>query len=756
MIKKECILLVGPPGAGKTVLALSLVAKYIDEGVVRISKEQQGTSGHIEKYKAAIKHGTPKIIIDNNNPNMYQRRRYIEFAKKNGYYVNIIDVTTDPTTCFHRVLTRKDNEVKSDQGKTAVLKELYAYYSQYNKPKKEEADNVEDRTDFNPNLLDLTDKLKGEKYFIVGDIHGCFNEFIKLLIEAKTHNVVSVGDLIDKGPKIRETLLFFMSNTNSYTCMGNHENKFLRYLIGNKVNTESLKETIEQTTSIDKYSLALFLMTMPKMIKEGNNYIFHGGINPFKDLEDQKSEDLMYGRHFNPENSELEETKESKYWHEYINNNNPKVRSTNRFFGHHYHSDIKVAHNTYALDGHCVYGKELRACLMPSKKIITYKAKTQYKNPINSTSFMPSHIEEYEKLVQYGHIAKNTLGPDIVSYKYTEKCKKESNWNEYTRKANNIIFNKKTGECLARSHDKFFDLNECVESELSIMPKDGYKLLDLLDGDLGVLYWYNGEPRVYAGGAFDSPASLKATEILKEKGYYNKLKSNIYPFSRSLTLIFEIIYPENKKVCDYLNITDLFLTGAIDRLTGYDYDIYGDELKSYLDYIGCSRVILYPDADLKEVVNSMSVVSKNKKGWVYRHHTGFKVKIKGDAYSKVKNAINYMDPISLWDSMVNGKISDEFLQDMPKDVSKTVMLAKNNLESRYSLEKQKMLFEIDLMFKDIGFGALSSKEYRIKIGTYLKNNTTSYGSMFFPYLLRKDNIIDAIISKKIKPDRSVL
>jgi Icc-related predicted phosphoesterase len=44
---------------------------------------------------------------------------------------------------------------------------------------------------------------------VVGDIHGCYDELMKLLKKAKfkqSDRVVSVGDLVSKGPKVREVL----------------------------------------------------------------------------------------------------------------------------------------------------------------------------------------------------------------------------------------------------------------------------------------------------------------------------------------------------------------------------------------------------------------------------------------------------------------------------------------------------------------------------------------------------------------------
>ena len=43
-----------------------------------------------------------------------------------------------------------------------------------------------------------------KKTFVVGDVHGCFDEFLSLLDKAqfkkKSHRLILVGDVISRGP----------------------------------------------------------------------------------------------------------------------------------------------------------------------------------------------------------------------------------------------------------------------------------------------------------------------------------------------------------------------------------------------------------------------------------------------------------------------------------------------------------------------------------------------------------------------------
>ena len=67
--------------------------------------------------------------------------------------------------------------------------------------------------------------------YAVGDIHGCLKTLKSLLfniIEIKKYDTVYfLGDYIDRGPRIRETIDFFIDSVNNgwdfRFLMGNHE-----------------------------------------------------------------------------------------------------------------------------------------------------------------------------------------------------------------------------------------------------------------------------------------------------------------------------------------------------------------------------------------------------------------------------------------------------------------------------------------------------------------------------------------------------
>ena len=177
------------------------------------------------------------------------RDRFLRPAKEHGYVRTIIDMTCEPRVAFERVMNRTEHpNLGSKSDKKLVLKLLYDYYKKYEEPTGRECDNYNDLRTHNPYMLDLTDEIGNKPYLIVGDIHGCNKEFMQLFANCdKPDYILSCGDLVDRGPKIDRVLETFMEYKGFYSVLGNHEDKFLRYLIGNKVKiTEGLQRTIDQ------------------------------------------------------------------------------------------------------------------------------------------------------------------------------------------------------------------------------------------------------------------------------------------------------------------------------------------------------------------------------------------------------------------------------------------------------------------------------------------------------------------------------
>ncbi len=489
---KEIILLVGPQGAGKTTLCNLEYKDYF-----RISQDDQGKKGHFDLFLDLIKKDVSKIIIDRINHLEKQRTKYIEIAKKNGYETKIVVLNEKIDICLDRIETREKHPTLNS--KEDGIKALRLYFREYEIPKKDEADKVEFLNEYDPYLIDLTDKY--ENYLIIGDVHGCFDEMKELIekplgkeIDEKTA-IIFIGDLFDKGEKIKEVWEFFKSKNNVFSIKGNHEEKLIRYLRGNNINISGgLDKTIDQlnldniNTSYAK-ELLNELESFPMIIKINNNYLVHAGIHPKKNILRQKKEHLLYIRHFNEKNQDFFDDTQPYWFEEYEGENNI-------FFGHDFHKSIEIKKNVFSLDGYCVYGNELRACLIQKNKKEFFRVKAKKKYYESFYEKNDNTISPYEILTLRGFLNKDE-NQELALFNYSDKCVYEKKWDKYTKSARGLIFNKKTQEIVARPFIKFFNLGENDESRIENLPKDlTYEIYDKLDGSLGILYYFNNECRI--------------------------------------------------------------------------------------------------------------------------------------------------------------------------------------------------------------------------------------------------------------------
>lgn len=70
------------------------------------------------------------------------------------------------------------------------------------------------------------------KYFVVSDVHGFYDELIEALANAgydsenEQHYLIGCGDFFDRGPKPLEVMKFFMNAPRAILIRGNHEDLF--------------------------------------------------------------------------------------------------------------------------------------------------------------------------------------------------------------------------------------------------------------------------------------------------------------------------------------------------------------------------------------------------------------------------------------------------------------------------------------------------------------------------------------------------
>lgn len=350
---------------------------------------------------------------------------------------------------------------------------------------------------------------------------------------------------------------------------------------------------------------------------------------------------------------------------------------------------------------------------------------------------MKYDLSKFEELVDQKYLRKSE-NEDLVLYKYTEKCTYEKYWNEYTRNARGIIFEKKTGKLIAKPFPKFFNIGEMPETHITNLPNISYKVSEKVDGSLGIIYNYKGKWKVATNGSLNSEQSIKAEELLKNYALSEHL--NHYTF------LVEIIYPSNRIVIDYKGEEKLILLSAY--RTEDESEVLELDMLSKWTKLPLRKSYNY---SIEEMIKLQKTLPKDQEGFVIRFENGLRAKIKGEEYCRIHKIVTNLSPLSFWEVMKDGKVPLEYVQQIPEEFNGQFEHMIKELEKSYIVIKKEVQED---------FESLPTKEQtpeaRKEVGLYLKQYSFLHESAMFPMLMKKESVIDSYIMKQIRPKGNTL
>lgn len=277
---------------------------------------------------------------------------------------------------------------------------------------------------------------------------------------------------------------------------------------------------------------------------------------------------------------------------------------------------------------------------------------------MNTVEKIAQAIVEGVDISEYGCI-KSVENGDLVLLSYTAEAQWVNEWNETEQLCRGLIINKRTGEIVARPFKKFFNYGQDVNGKIAI-PGESAKLVNVfekLDGSLGILYRDNGVYKIATRGSFDSDQAQWATNFWNDNYSHVRL-------GNQWTLLFEIIYPENRIVVDYNGIEDIVLLAVIDRFTGEELD-YSD-LEEFSVSNDMPIAANHSFFTVEDVLRSAKdIVGTDNEGYVLLYDDGSRFKIKGDDYVWLHRIISNISKKNVFEMWVNDEsmpnIPDEFI-----------------------------------------------------------------------------------------------
>ena len=204
------------------------------------------------------------------------------------------------------------------------------------------------------------------KVFIIGDVHGCFDELLLLIkksgYQKNKHRLIVLGDLINKGPHSFEVLKWVKSNRFVEPIIGNHELKFIK-AIENQKDLHPFFKELKTRMNEQLFNYISWMKSWPVYIEEENFLAVHGGIIPGEHPSSSKAELLVNIRYWDGTGKNMQDPS-CPAWHDLYNGSKLVI------YAHWAQQGLHIKNNSIGLDTGCVYGGKLTGIWLPEKELV--------------------------------------------------------------------------------------------------------------------------------------------------------------------------------------------------------------------------------------------------------------------------------------------------------------------------------------------------------------------------------------------------
>ena len=511
-------------------------------------------------------------IIDAMHVNRDNLKVYKKLAERYRYRLYIVDFTD---ISLEELIDRNNKREETRRVLDSTIKRVYKDLNKEKVPsgykiiKPEEFKSV---VTTKPKVLD-----KYKKVHIFGDIHGCIEPLKKYFDKNGIHEdeyYIFTGDYFDRGLNNLEVFEFLKDLTdknNFIFLMGNHEDRLYKYACDDMYNLDySLMKTIEEFNEkiskseirglIKKFSQITYISYNNK-----NYLISHGGVPyiPNKELDFYSTNSFVYG-------VDKYETNIDELYDNYMKKQDKKIYQVH---GHRNYFKIEADKYKYSinLDGDIENGGNLRILILTNdEKRIEQIKNDNYDEKLNERQKVFDLINNFRNS---DYIYEKELTNEISSFNFTKRAFYNKVWNHQTIKARGLFIDKVNYLVIARSYDKFFNIDERDDTKYSFIKTNlNYPVKFYLkyNGFLGILSVYKGEL------IFATKKELfgKYNEYFKDvfyKVFNDKQVKNIKErlIKNNTSMVFEVI--------DFVNDKHIIKYDS-------DYLILLDEIKNSINY----------------------------------------------------------------------------------------------------------------------------------------------------------------------------
>ncbi len=238
------------------------------------------------------------------------------------------------------------------------------------------------------------DETGTRRHVFVGDVQGCWRELEGLLeavdFEAAHDALVSVGDVVNRGPDSAETLRLLRS-IGARLVLGNHDLHLLRVAEGGRRprSSDTFGDVLDAE---DREELLTWLAAQPFARMEAGCLVVHAGLHPkwedpiaelagLDPLEPHPATDFATRVRFctakgkRPKGDVPPPKKPFRPWYEFRESTKPTV-----VFGHWAARGLVVEKGLRGLDTGCVWGGRLTAWIAEEDRLVHVDARRAYQS----------------------------------------------------------------------------------------------------------------------------------------------------------------------------------------------------------------------------------------------------------------------------------------------------------------------------------------------------------------------------------------
>ncbi len=404
------VVLVGPSGSGKSTFARRhfkateiLSSDHFRAMIADDENEQSVTFGAFELlYLTAAKRlaAGRLTVIDATNVKADSRKECLQLARR--YHVQPVAIVFDlpEGLCAARAEGRAERPVAAN----VVQKHANSLRHSFHMLESEGFKSIHvlatpeevDAVTIVRERLPVNRREETGPFDLIGDVHGCIDEFKELLDKLgyvvsesgisppEGRKLVFVGDLIDRGPDSLGVLRMVMQMVETGTALcvrGNHDDKLLRKLQGRDITIgHGLAETLEQLTKEPPEFLdqvRLFLESLPThyVLDGGKLVVAHAGLKEHLHgrVSDRVRAFCLYGD--TTGESDAHGLPVRLNWAEEYKGRAMVV------YGHTPKLAAEWQNKTICIDTACAFGNLLTALRYPEGELVSVPARQQYAEP---------------------------------------------------------------------------------------------------------------------------------------------------------------------------------------------------------------------------------------------------------------------------------------------------------------------------------------------------------------------------------------